>query len=142
MGFERHRTVLWACVVSLDEAGGTRRACATGSISIPSVNLYIVLCSCGGKAGFGLVRGTVREVCHSKCKMCSDSMRMGTCCPVRRISKDAGAAVQRPPVCDTPLLTNSTRAKEIQEKGTLETWGQCWSVQSLGLCRRALQFQQ
>lgn len=35
------------------------------------------------------------EVCHFKCEMGSDSLGMGTCCPVRRISKDAGAVVCR-----------------------------------------------
>lgn len=43
--------------------------------------------------GFGLVRGTVSEICHFKYKMGSDSLGTGMCCPVRRISKAAEAAV-------------------------------------------------
>lgn len=41
-----------------------------------------VLCSSGGKVGLALVRGTASEVCHFKCKMGSDSLGMGMCCPV------------------------------------------------------------
>lgn len=111
--------MLWACVVSLDEPGGARRACATGSISIHSVNLYTVLCSCGGKAGFSLVRGTVREVCHFKYKMCSDSLGMGMCCPVRRISKDARAAVCRGLQSVIPRCSPATQGPKKFKKNIL-----------------------
>lgn len=37
------------------------------------------------------------EVCHFKCELGSDALRMGMCSPVRRISEDAGAAVCRGP---------------------------------------------
>lgn len=83
------------------------------------------------------------EVCHFKCELGSHSL--ATCSPVRRISEDAGAAVCKGPQSVIPHCSPGAQGlkklkKTIVSKGLWRPGG--WSVQSLGLCRRALQFLQ
>lgn len=147
VGSERHSTALWACDVPLDEPGAPEEA-VEQSPSLSTLLIFtIVLCSCGAKVVFGLVRDAVSEVCHFKCKMGADSLGMGMYCPVRSISKDAGTAVCRGHQSLIPLCSPAAQGlKKLKEntlrKGLWRPGGSAGVSKVWDFARRALQFLQ